>query len=78
MKTLIQLIKGVVFYSLLLGAILAPIATAGAIDAGRADLALCGTLFTMIFFAFLGMFSNEEIKDWSLYNVFKKWCHESN
>lgn len=74
MKTLTQIIKGVVFYSLLLGAILAPMATAGAINAGRADLAIFGTLFIMIFFLFLGMFSKEEIKDWSGYNNFKRWC----
>lgn len=72
-----QLIKGVVFYSLLLGAILAPMATAGAINAGRADLAICGTLMSMIFFLFLGMFSEKEIKDYSGYNSFKKWCTRS-
>lgn len=76
MKTMIQIMKGIVFYSLILGAILAPMATVEAINAGRAGLALCGTLITMIFFLFLGMFSNEEMKDWSGYNSFKKWCHE--
>lgn len=76
MKTLVQIIKGVVFYSLILGAILTPIATVEAINAGRADLAICGTLFIMIFFLFLGMFSKEDIKDYSGYNSFKKWCHE--
>lgn len=77
MKTLIQLIKGVVFYSLISGAILAPIATVEAINDGSVILALCGTLMTIIFFIFLGMFSEEEIKDYSGYNSFKKWCTRS-
>ena len=77
MKTLIQIIKGIVFYSLISGAILAPMATVEAINDGSIELALCGILFSIIFFIFLGMFSEEEIKDYSGYNSFKKWCTRS-
>lgn len=78
MKTLIQLIKGVVFYSLLSGAILAPILTAASIDAGRYSLAFAGFLVSFMFIVMLLMFTKDELKDWSGYNNFKHWCNESN
>lgn len=76
MKTLIQIIKGVVFYSLLFGAILTPILTAASIDAGRYSLALAGFLMSCIFIVMLLMFTKDELKDWSGYNSFKNWCND--